>query len=69
MSLVRFGEDGSNVYVYYSTSGIECCGCSLERYYTAADEEEMIAHLNRHIESGDCVPDEVFKALQEEARS
>ena len=29
MSYARFGSDGSDVYVFVSNIGIECCGCSL----------------------------------------
>ena len=29
MSYARFGSDGSDVYVYASSRGIECCGCCL----------------------------------------
>lgn len=31
MSYVRFGENGSDVYVYVSSRGIECCGCGLQK--------------------------------------
>jgi hypothetical protein len=30
MSYARFGADGSGVYVYTSSTGIECCGCTLQ---------------------------------------
>lgn len=29
MSYARFGADGSDVYVFTSDRGIECCGCLL----------------------------------------
>jgi hypothetical protein len=30
MSYARFGWDGSDVYVFTSSEGIECCGCILQ---------------------------------------
>jgi hypothetical protein len=30
MSYVRFGEDGSDVYVFTSATGLECCACALQ---------------------------------------
>ena len=30
MSYARFGWDGSDVYVFLSDSGYECCGCALQ---------------------------------------
>jgi hypothetical protein len=30
MSYVRFGEDGSDVYVFTSATGLDCCACFLQ---------------------------------------
>lgn len=30
MSYARFGWDGSDVYVFTTSNGIECCGCLLQ---------------------------------------
>lgn len=35
MSYCRFGWGGSNVYVYESDAGIECCGCCLGDTFVA----------------------------------
>lgn len=32
MSYARFGWDGSDVYVFTSSQGIECCACVLQKY-------------------------------------
>lgn len=69
MSYVRFGSDGSDVYVFDHVAGhIECCYCSLlprdngERgFFECNTSEEMIAHLNEHIQAGHCVPDWVIE--------
>lgn len=65
MSYVRFGSDGSDVYVYLSDRGLECCGCRLvERGFTAASTEEMVTHLAEHTAAGDGVPDYVVPDLR-----
>ncbi len=38
MSYTRFGWDGSDVYVFRSASGIECCGCILQERRWVDDE-------------------------------
>ena len=71
MSLCRFGERGSDVYVFYHVEGgIECCGCRLEtgfagNSFRAQDEQEMISHLLEHKAKGHCVPPSVFGLLDE----
>lgn len=70
MSYCRFWWDDSDVYVYESDRGIECCGCKLPEYargYTADDPEEMIAHLLLHRERGHTVPEYALETLREEA--
>ena len=65
MSLVRFGSNGSDVYVYESDRGLECCGCWLDAeaspYFETADE--MIDHLRQHLVAGHHVPSFVFDSL------
>lgn len=65
MSIVRFGSDGSDVYVYESGRGLECCGCWLDTesspYFETADE--MIDHLTLHVAAGHHVPPYVFDEL------
>lgn len=65
MSLVRFGQDDSDVYVYESNGGtLECCGCPrAEGRVSLKTSGEMIAHLKAHVEAGDTVPDYVFEEL------
>lgn len=65
MAVCRFGES-SDVYVYYSTlGGIECCRCTLlaDSIFRATNEQEMIAHLEKHVAAGDRVPIEAFEEL------
>lgn len=57
MSYARFGWDGSNVYVFASSSGIECCGCILsESSFRTTDPALMLSHLLEHRQTGDVVP-------------
>ena len=58
MSYVRFGWDGSDVYVFDSCSGrIECCGCRFGNAFNCGVPEEMIAHLATHRRAGHFVPE------------
>ena len=69
MSYVRFGEDGSDVYVYCSVLGSFVCDyCLLEnrRGFSSFTRSGMIAHLQKHIEAGHVVPSEAIERLQEE---
>jgi hypothetical protein len=78
MAYVRWSYPGkphaydSAVYIYDSAyGGIDCCGCLLNsdpeaiRGYTAADHDEMIDHVRKHIEAGHAVPDFVIPRLEE----
>lgn len=65
MSLVRFGQEDSDVYVYPGEEGWICCGCHLDRRGPYSDAE-LIQHLNDHRESGDKVPEFCFNILREE---
>jgi hypothetical protein len=67
MSYCRFGWEGSNVYVYESASGLECCGCNLlDGGFTAKEPEEMIAHLGAHRRANQYVPEDAILALWED---
>lgn len=66
MSYTRFGPD-SDVYVFMSDEGIECCGCPMGGSYTARSTDEMVAHLAAHVERGEAVPDDVVPSLLEDA--
>lgn len=67
MSYCRFGE--GDVYVFMSVSGwLECCACSLAKddesvFFQAHSTQEMVDHLNKHIEDGDRVPKDIFDDL------
>lgn len=64
MSYVRFAWEGSDVYVFESVRGLECCGCRLQDLGFCCDEpEDMIAHLAAHRRAGQFVPDSAVLAL------
>ena len=69
MSYCRFGEDGSDVYVYPSTSCIVCCGCSLDGAYEADTPREMLNHLTLHIVKGHKVPRDAIDRLEQEIQT
>lgn len=56
MSYCRFAWYGSDVYVFESERGIECCGCHLDGDFVCGTPEEMIVHLGRHRRVGEFVP-------------
>jgi hypothetical protein len=67
MSLIRFGEQNSDVYVYQSDRGLECCGCSFvsaDHCQSPKTSEEMIRHLELHRLAGDVVPEKAFERLR-----
>ena len=67
MSLVRWGTDGSDVYVYESCyGGLECCACPLtgDSINTGDDPEKMALHLEEHREAGHTVPQWVIDGLR-----
>ena len=66
MSYCRFGWQGSDVYVFESASGLECCGCKLSNNFTTSEPEEMIKHLGQHRRAGHYVPPEAILALFED---
>lgn len=69
MSIIRFGEEDSDVYVYESSQGMECAGCSLlssaEEGFRAPSRSrvEMFRHLELHRLAGDKVPEIAFERL------
>ena len=69
MSYARFGEDGSNVYIYSDSENLICCGCELGNgdFHTHS-WPAMIAHLQLHIEHGEHVPKHVFDRLNREIK-
>lgn len=64
MSYARFGWDDSDVYVYQSSRGMECCGCGLEDgRATFTNLPELFTHLTAHTTAGHVVPDDVLPAV------
>ena len=45
---------GSDVYVYESEDGYECCGCRYD-FPTCKTADEMKEHLRYHVKQGDHV--------------
>ena len=60
MSVVRFGEEGSDVYIYvdFTSNDWVCSGCTLENHRVPLQRgvAPMNAHLELHRSLGDCVP-------------
>jgi hypothetical protein len=66
MAYCRFGRD-SDVYVFETEGGIECCRCSLAGgTFEAGGAAEMIEHLLEHRTAGHAVPDEALVELRED---
>jgi len=68
VSFIRFGERGSDVYVFESTSSVyECCDCDLDprrdRRHHTPSAAAMAEHLREHLRAGDVVPDGVIEAV------
>lgn len=66
MSYCRFAWGGSDVYVFESAQGIECCGCRFGKTFVTDMPEEMIRHLAQHRRVGHYVPDFAILALWED---
>lgn len=67
MSIIRFGEQDSDLYVYLSSRGWECCGCWFvcEGFIAAPrTRDEMLRHLELHRCAGDVVPEVAFERLR-----
>lgn len=71
MSYARWGEDGSNVYVFGTGDEIVCMQCTLDPdpggSFSTRQPGEMLAHLKRHREAGHIVPERAFERLFLEA--
>ncbi len=66
MSYARFGEDGSDVYLYSEGSRFRCCSCCMvevPQSPTFGNPLEAIRHLEAHVAAGDVVPDRAFRLL------
>lgn len=66
MSICRFFWGGSQVYLYESDRGIECCGCHLNECDVTFDEDDpeaIVAHLREHVEAGHVVLPYVFEVF------
>ena len=67
MSYCRFGE--GDVYVFMNVAGwLECCACSLAKtedsvFFKAKSTQQMVDHLEKHIDDGDQVPQGIFYDL------
>ena len=76
MSYIRFGWEGSQVYIYEHVNGyIECCGCFLGekgeeegRYFRRSQNfstgAEAAKHIIDHLEAGHVVP-EAWAVIEE----
>jgi hypothetical protein len=73
VSYVRFGEDGSDVYVFRTMVGdvemFECCWCSfvgeeaLSWAFRTVTAATMVDHLRSHVDGGETVPGWVLEDL------
>lgn len=68
MAYIRFGTEGSEVYVFPHVGGwYECCGCGMNPGSFRCDTvAEMIGHLEEHRAAGYVVPEGAFQRLREE---
>ena len=65
MSYIRFAEDGSNVYIFPSDRGIECCACSLTtQMFVARSITEIEQHIAAHLAAGHHVPTSVIPEIR-----
>lgn len=63
MSIVRWGVEGSHVYIYHDVGGgITCCGCDDGNNLSF---EQMREHIREHVDSGDVVPKYVVEYFEE----
>jgi hypothetical protein len=49
MSYARFGWQGSDVYVFTSNQGIECCGCSLQQRELVVDPDRILGWYLKNV--------------------
>jgi hypothetical protein len=65
MSIIRWGEQDSNVYIYEDMDGrLVCCACDGPNAVTT-DTAEMMVHLKWHRDQGHIVPSCVDERIQE----
>jgi len=66
VSIVRWGEDGSNVYIIESESGWECVGCDRPDSLCPFDHpiEKFLQHIESHRRDGHTVPSYVESRLE-----
>lgn len=76
MSYARWGRDGSDVYIYGTDPRVVCVACPLVSgeiaSFVAKDEDEMLAHIERHRAAGHHVPsyaDDELKADRDDTRA
>jgi hypothetical protein len=70
MSYCRWGENGSDVYVFGAGSDTDeyfVCMHMDDGFFGCKTEAEMIAHLLWHREQGQTVPESAIERLKEEA--
>lgn len=64
MSYARFGCNHSNVYIFLSHRGLECCGCPLRvKPECFKSTRSMVNHLVDHMFAGHVVPEHVIHQL------
>lgn len=66
MAYARQGPD-SDVYVFATDAGYECCGCPMQGEPMIAEfatAEELITHLERHMSRGDKVPPDCIPTIR-----
>lgn len=73
MSFVRFGVEGSQVYIFEEAGETKvCCGCALTpgvgwpEFFRTHDLAAMLAHVAEHRAAGHVVPDWVDDILRDE---
>ena len=68
MSYIRWGYEGSSVYVYLDCGGfLLCTGCGEGLGFKAYQTADMIGHLKQHQVKGDIVPQSAFDSLLRDA--
>jgi hypothetical protein len=67
MSYSRFGCDGSDVYIFPSDRGLECCVCPLtstRQSFVCRTIREMEEHVEAHRAAGQFVPESVIPEIR-----
>lgn len=67
MSYIRFGEEGSDVYVIETAAfKYECVGCTLDKNAHTDDLQKFLLHLAAHVSLEHNIPDTLIQRLKEE---